>query len=387
MHWLQILCAYMPRGCHRDGDVQPLKSTVGSLMSEICLLSGNEALGEAAVRAGCRFFYGYPITPQGELFEYMARRLPEVGGTFLQSESEIAAISMVYGTAAAGERVMTASSGPGTSLMQEGLSHLAAAQLPCLIVNVMRAGPGLGRVRPSQADYFQATRGGGHGDYRVIVLAPASAQEMADLTFDAFTLADKYRNPVMILCDGMLGQMMEPVALADPIDPNQLPPKPWSVRGAKGRARNLVLAAPYTDEELIALNLELKSKYASVEAQEARWESQFLDDAELVVVAFGTSARISEDAVLKARMEGLKVGLIRPVTLWPFPRQAFDVPQMKIQAYLVVEMNAGQMLEDVLLARHGDVPVFHFGLGGGWVPSTQEVYRELVEVYERKGTL
>lgn len=353
-------------------------------MGEIGLLSGNEALGEGAIRACCRFFYGYPITPQGELFEYMAYRLPEVGGTFLQSESEIAAISMVYGTAGAGKRVMTASSGPGISLMQEGISHLAAAQLPCLIVNVMRAGPGLGRVRPSQADYLQATRGGGHGDYRIIVLAPASAQEMADLAFEAFTLADKYRNPIMILCDGMLGQMMEPVALADPIDPNQLPPKPWAVTGAKGRERNLVLAAPYTDDELIALNVELKSKYESIEAQEARWESQFLDDAELVVVAFGTSARISEDAVLKARKEGLKVGLIRPITLWPFPRQAFNALQEKIQAYLVVEMNAGQMLEDVLLAKRGDVPAYHFGLGGGWVPSTQDVYRKLVEVYERK---
>jgi len=357
------------------------------LMGERGLLSGNEALGEGAIRAGCRFFYGYPITPQGELFEYMAYRLPEVGGTFLQSESEIAAISMVYGTAAAGKRVMTASSGPGISLMQEGVSHLAAAQLPCLIVNVMRAGPGLGRVRPSQADYLQATRGGGHGDYRIIVLAPASVQEMEDLAFEAFTLADKYRNPVMILCDGMLGQMMEPVALADPIDTNQLTPKPWAVTGAKGRDRNLVLTAPYTDDELIALNVELKSKYASIEAQEARWESQFLEDAEIVVVAFGSSARISEDAVLKARKEGLKVGLIRPITLWPFPRQAFDALQKKTEAYLVVEMNAGQMLQDVLLAKRGDAPAYHFGLGGGWVPSTQDIYRKLVELHERKSIL
>jgi len=356
-------------------------------MAERVLLSGNEALGEGAIQAGCRFFYGYPITPQGELFEHMAHRLPEVGGTFLQSESEIAAISMVYGTAAAGKRVMTASSGPGISLMQEGISHLAAAQLPCLIVNVMRAGPGLGRVAPSQADYLQATRGGGHGDYRNIVLAPASAQEMADLAFEAFTLADKYRNPVMILCDGMLGQMMEPVALADPIDLNRIPPKPWAVTGAKGRERNLVLTAPYTDDELIALNVELKSKYASIEAQEARWESQFLDDAELVVVAFGTSARISEDAVLKARNEGLNVGLIRPITLWPFPKEAFNVHQKKIRAYLVVEMNTGQMLQDVLLAKRGDLPAHHFGLGGGWVPSTEDVYRKLVEVYERKSGL
>ena len=346
------------------------------------MLSGNEALGEGAIRAGCRFFYGYPITPQGELFEYLARRLPEVGGTFLQSESEIAAINMVYGTAAAGKRVMTASSSTGISLMQEGLSFLAATQLPCLIVNIMRAGPGLGRVRPSQADYLQATKGGGHGDYHMIVLAPASAQEMANLGFEAFALADNYRTPVMILGDGMLGQTMEPVALPEAMDLSQQPPKPWAVTGARGRERNLVLAAPYTDDELIALNAELEKKYVAIEAQEARWESKFLDDAEVAVVAFGTSARISEDAVLKARKEGLKIGLIRPITLWPFPKEAFD-DLRNIRAYLVVEMNNGQMLEDVHLAKHGDIPVFHFGHGGGWVPSTQDVHREVVDVYER----
>lgn len=356
-------------------------------MGKIDLLSGNEALSEGAIRAGCRFFFGYPITPQGELFEYMARRLPEVGGTFLQSESETAAINMVFGTAAAGKRVMTASSSTGISLMQEGLSFLAAAQLPCLIVNVMRAGPGLGRVSPSQADYFQATKGGGHGDYHTIVLAPASAQEMADLAFEAFRLADGYRCPVMILCDGMLGQMMEPVALPDAIDPDQLPKKLWATTGAKGRERNLVLAAPYTDDELIALNAEFKRKYASIEAQEQRWHAQFLDDAELVVVAFGTSARVSEDAVLKARKEGFKVGMLRPVTLWPFPRHAFDAPYERTRAYLVVEMNNGQMLEDVQLTKHADVPVYHFGRGGGWIPSTQDVYHELVELYKGKTVL
>jgi 2-oxoglutarate ferredoxin oxidoreductase subunit alpha len=348
------------------------------------LLSGNEALAEGAIRAGCRFFYGYPITPQGELFEYMARRLPQVKGVFLQSESEIAAINMVYGTAATGRRVMTASSSTGISLMQEGVSFLAFAQLPCLIVNVMRAGPGLGRVRPSQADYLQATKGGGHGDYRIIVLAPASAQEMADMAFESFRLADKHRSPVMILCDGMLGQMMEPATLPDPVNPDQLPPKPWAVTGAKGRERNLVLAAPYTDEELIALNQDLKKKYASIEAQEAKWETHLLDDAELTVVAFGTSARISADAVMRAREDGLKVGLIRPITLWPFPRQAFSASQDKVRSYLVVEMNNGQMIQDVLLARHGDAPVRHFGYGGGWIPTSEEIYREIVETYEGK---
>ena len=353
------------------------------MTKELLLLSGNEALGEGAIRGGCRFFFGYPITPQGELFDYLARRLPEAGGTFLQSESEIAAINMVYGTAATGKRVMTASSSTGISLMQEGLSYLAATQLPCLIVNVMRSGPGLGRVMPSQADYLQATKGGGHGDYRMIVLAPASAQEMADLGFNAFALADRYRTPVMILADGMLGQMMEPVALPKAIDPSQLPPKYWAVTGAKGRERRLVLAAPYTDDELIALNAELEKKYASIEMQEAKWESKFLDDAEVVVVAFGTSARISEDAVLKVRDEGLKVGLIRPITLWPFPKKAFDALR-NIRAYLVVEMNNGQMLEDVHLARHGEIPVYHFGHGGGWIPMTQGVYRKVVDIYERK---
>jgi 2-oxoglutarate ferredoxin oxidoreductase subunit alpha len=354
------------------------------VIKEKLLLSGNEALGEGAIRGGCRFFFGYPITPQGELFEYLARRLPEAGGTFLQSESEIAAINMVYGAAAAGKRVMTASSSTGISLMQEGISFLATTQLPCLIVNIMRAGPGLGRVRPSQADYLQATKGGGHGDYHMIVLAPASAQEMANLGFEALSLADKYRTPVMILGDGMLGQTMEPVVLPEGVDLNRLPPKPWAITGARGRERNLVLAAPYTDDELIALNSELEKKYASIQEQEARWESKFLDDADVVVVAFGSSARVSEDAVLKAREEGFKAGLIRPITLWPFPKQAFAALQ-RVQAFLVVEMNNGQMLEDVRLATAGNIPVYHFGHGGGWVPSAQDIYRKIVEFCAKRG--
>ena len=353
-------------------------------MSEAELLSGNEALAESAIRAGCRFFCGYPITPQGELFEYMARRLPEIGGTFLQSESETAGINMVYGIAAAGKRVMTASSSTGISLMQEGISFLAATQLPCLIVNVMRAGPGLGQVRPSQADYMQATKGGGHGDYHVIVLAPSSAQEMADLASEAFRLADAYRTPVIILCDGMLGQMMEPVKLPGAITPSELPPKPWAVTGTKNRARNLVLAAPYAEDELIALNMELKKKYESIEAHEARWDSKYLDDAEVVLVAFGTSARISEDAVIKGRNKGLKLGLIRPITLWPFPKQAFHQEGLKkVRVYVVVEMNNGQMVEDVSLAKQSETPVHHFGKGGGWVPSAEDIYRESVAVYRR----
>ena len=350
------------------------------IVTERVLVTGNEACGEAAIRAQCGFFYAYPITPQNELLEYMARRLPEVGGVFLQSESELAGINMVYGTAAAGKRAMTASSSCGIALMQEAISYLAASQLPCVIVNITRAGPGLGRIAPAQSDYRQATRGGGNGDYRVIVLAPGSVQEMADFTLEAFDLADKYRNPVMILTDGMLGQMMEPVILPGLVDPERLPQKPWALTGAKGRERNLVLAAPYTDEELININKNLSSKYQVIETDEQRWESFFLDDAEIVVVAFGSSFRIAFDAVERARNEGLRVGMIRPITLWPFPRQAFKAVGDDVHAYLVVEMNEGQMVEDVLLARPGDIPVHHFGHGGGWKPSPGSVYREIIEL-------
>lgn len=349
-------------------------------MTERVLLTGNEACAEAAIRAHCRFFYAYPITPQNELLEYMARRLPEMGGVFLQSESELAGINMVYGTAAAGKRAMTASSSCGVALMQEAISYLAASELPCVIVNITRAGPGLGRIAPAQSDYRQATRGGGNGDYRVIVIAPGSVQEMADFTLEAFDLADKYRNPVVILADGMLGQMMEPVIIPDPVDPKSLPQKPWALTGARGRERNLVLAAPYSDEELIDLNKNLSGKYQAIEAAEQRWKSLFSDDAEIVVVAFGSSFRIAIDAVERARSEGLRVGMIRPITLWPFPRRAFQTVGDDIHAYLVVEMNEGQMVEDVLLARRGDVPVHHFGHGGGWIPSPGSVYREIIEL-------
>jgi len=349
-------------------------------VTERVLLTGNEACGEAAIRAQCRFFYAYPITPQNELLEHMARRLPEVGGVFLQSESELAGINMVYGTAAAGRRVMTASSSCGIALMQEGMSYLAASQLPCVTVNITRAGPGLGRIPPAQSDYRQATRGGGNGDYRVIVLAPGSVQEMADFTLDAFDLADKYRTPVMILTDGMLGQMMEPVVLPDPVDPEKIPEKPWAVAGARGRERNLILASPYSDEELISLNDELSRKYQLIEAAEQRWESILLDDAEIVVVAFGSSFRIAIDAVEHARDKGLRVGMIRPITLWPFPREAFRGLAGGVHSYLVVEMNEGQMVEDVLLSRSGDAPVSHFGHGGGWKPSPGSIFRQIVEL-------
>lgn len=361
------------------------KACERKLMTGKVLITGNEACGEAAIRAGCRFFYGYPITPQNDLLEYMARRLPEVGGVFLQSESELAGINMVYGTAATGKRVMTASSACGMALMQEGISYLAASQLPCVIVDIMRAGPGLGMIAPAQSDYRQATRGGGDGDYQVIVLGPASVQEMADLTFKAFDLADKYRNSVMILADGMLGQMMEPAVLPDPVDMDSLPPKRWALTGAKGRERNLILAAPYADEELIALNAELNTKYRLIEAAEQRWANIFMEDAELVVVAFGSSSCIAIDAIEQARDEGIRVGMIRPITLWPYPKGAFKGLEKRVRAYLVVEMNNGQMLEDVLLARPGDTPVYHFGQGGGWRPSPTSIYEQIIKLWEGRG--
>ncbi|MEW6274159.1 MAG: 3-methyl-2-oxobutanoate dehydrogenase subunit VorB [Bacillota bacterium] len=340
------------------------------------LLKGNEALGEAAVLAGCRYFFGYPITPQTELLEYLARRLPEVGGVFLQAESEIAAINMVYGAAGAGARVMTSSSGPGISLKQEGLSFLAAAELPCVIVNVMRCGPGLGGIRPSQADYFQATRGGGHGDYRLPVLAPACVQEMADLTVRAFILADQYRTPVMILADGLLGQMMEPVELpagpaADP------PPRPWATTGCRGRQKNVINTMHLNPEELEAVNRQLQEKFQTIAREEARAEKYLTGDAEILVVAFGIVARIAKEAVNKARAAGIKAGLFRPVTLWPFPARALAGAAAKARTVLTVEMNAGQMVEDVRLALDGSRQVHFYGRTGGMIPAGQEILEEI----------
>lgn len=352
-------------------------------MNERVLMTGNEACGEAAIRAGCGYFFAYPITPQNELLEYMAQRLPEVGGIFIQSESELAAINMVYGAAAAGKRAMTASSSCGVALMQEGISYLVASQLPCVIVNISRAGPGLGRIAPAQSDYRQMTRGGGNGDYHLIVFGPASVQEMAELTYFAFDLADKHRNPVAILADGILGQMMEPLLLPKSRDPHDLPQKPWALTGAKGRERNLILAAPFTDEELIAINEELENKYRYIEATEQSCETIFIDDAKLVVVAFGTSSRMATEALEHARNEGIKVGMIRPISLWPFPKEAFKDLEDHVKAYLVVEMNNGQMMEDVLLARHGNTPVYHMGKGGGWKPTPRCIYETIVSIWRR----
>lgn len=347
------------------------------------MLRGNEALAEAAIRAGCRCFFAYPITPATEILEYMAEQLPKAGGVFLQPESELAAISMVFGAACAGKRTMTSSSSTGISLMQEGISALAAAELPCVIVNIMRGGPGLGTVPPSQADYFQATKGGGHGDYHVITLAPASVQEMIDLSFLAFELADRYRNPAMILADGVIGEMMEPVVWPD-LDVSA-PEKEWATTGAEGRERNVILAAPPTIDELIELNEALGAKYTDIAAAEQRWEGYFVEDAVLVLVAFGTAARVALGAVEEARSEGLAVGLVRPITLWPFPYRAIrDLPAA--EAVLAVEMNQGQMLEDVRLGANCPVDVHFYGFGGGWVPDPDSVRQAINEFWEELDT-
>ncbi|MBE3587979.1 MAG: 3-methyl-2-oxobutanoate dehydrogenase subunit VorB [Thermoanaerobacteraceae bacterium] len=344
------------------------------------LMKGNEAIGEGAVRAGCRYFFGYPITPQSELPHYLAKRMPEVGGLYLQSESETAAINMVYGAAGAGARVMTSSSGPGISLMQEGISYLAGAELPCVIVNMMRGGPGLGNIAPAQSDYFQATRGGGHGDYRLIVLAPSSVQEILDLMRDAFDLADRYRNPVMVAGDGILGQMMEPVELADEVEDVQIPPRPWAATGRMGGEKRLINSLYIVPEDLEKHNIKLAAKYSLISEKEQRWEGYRLEGARLVLVAFGTAARICKAVVDRARQDGLAVGLIRPITLWPFPVRAFTPLVEHAAAFLCVEMSMGQMVEDVRLAVSGRLPVYFYGRCGGMLPVAADVYREVQKI-------
>ena len=340
------------------------------------LLKGNEAIGEAAVRAGCRAFFGYPITPQTELPEYLAHRMPGVGGVFLQAESEVAAINMVYGAAGAGARVMTSSSGPGISLKAEGISYLAGAELPCVIVNIMRGGPGLGGIQPSQADYFQATRGGGHGDYRLIVLAPASVQEMADLTAEAFQLADRYRNPVMLLGDGILGQMMEAVEFK-PGRAQNTKDKDWATTGCRGSSRKIINSLYLDPEQLEKHNLKLQQKYRQIAVTESRAETYRTEDAEIIVAAFGTAARVARTAVENARSRGLRAGLIRPITLWPFPEQIIRESLGSCKAVLTVEMNAGQMLDDVRLAVNGTRPVHFYGRMGGMVPGAAEILKAI----------
>ena len=353
-------------------------------MGETKLMKGNEAIAEAAVLAGCRHYFGYPITPQNEIIEYMAQRMPEVGGVCLQAESEIAACNMVFGAAATGARAMTSSSSPGISLKQEAISYLAAGELPCVIVNVMRAGPGLGGITPAQGDYFQATRGGGHGDYRTIVLAPASAQESFDMTMRAFDLADHYRIPVLLLSDGALGQMMEKVNLKS-CEP-KMTPKPWAATGLRGRkSNNVVKTLVLKPEELEDHNKKLQAKYRDIEARETLWEESHTEDAELILVAYGIMSRIAQSAMSAARAQGINVGMLRPQTLWPFPREAFKDVAKRTKAFLVLELSAGQMVEDVLLSIEHKRPVSFYGRTGGMVPKSQEVLDEILTVMGRKG--
>ncbi len=349
-------------------------------MPEKVLMKGNEALASAAVEAGCRHFFGYPITPQTEVSAFMAKKMPKIGGTYLQAESEVAAINMVYGAACAGVRAMTSSSSPGVALKSEGISYLAACDLPCLIVNVQRGGPGLGGIQPSQSDYWMATKAGGHGDFHLIVLAPASVQEMADDVFLAFDLSDRYRVPSMILSDGMLGQMMEPVLMKKP-ETAALPPKTWATDGHKGRRKHNIINSLYLKpEELEKLNFERFARYKTIIANEQRSEGYLLDDAELVVAAYGASARVAKSAVMAARAKGLKAGLLRPVTLWPFPDKAFKKAAETAKAFLTVEMSMGQMVDDVRLAIDCSRPVSFYGRTGGVIPTPAQILGEIERI-------
>ncbi len=355
-------------------------------MTETVLMKGNEALARAAILAGCDGYFGYPITPQSELLEYMSRELPRAGGVMIQAESELAAINMVYGGGGAGGRVMTSSSSPGVSLMQEGLSYIASSELPCLVVNVNRGGPGLGTIQPAQGDYFQATKGGGHGDYHLIVLAPASVQEMADFAYLGFDLADKYRNPVMILADGALGQMMEKVTFPD-YDPQQHKlPKPWATTGkTPDRERNFITSLFIQPEKMEQINLTLQKKYRRMESEEVRWEEIQTEDADILLVAYGLSARICRKVMELAREAGRRVGLLRPITLYPFPNKPLARLAEQVDLILTLEMNAGQMVEDVRLAVEGRVPVAFYGRMGGMIPSPEEVFDHLKKLLAASG--
>lgn len=355
-------------------------------MAEKVLMKGNEALSEAALRAGCRFFFGYPITPQTEVAAYMSKRLPQEGGTYLQAESEVAAINMVYGASAAGARVMTSSSSPGISLKSEGISYMAGSDLPGVIVNIQRGGPGLGGIQPSQSDYWQATRATGHGDFQIVVLAPSTVQEMADCAYEAFDIADKYRIPVMILGDGLLGQMMEPVILPAKRDLADLPAKPWATCGhGMAREHNVVNSLYLTADELERLNIERYERYEVIKREEQRAELYQCEDAEIVIVAFGASARVARSAVMAAREQGVKAGLLRPVSLWPFPTDALEGLVGQAKTFLTVEMNMGQMVDDVRLVVEGRVPVEFYGRTGGVIPTPAEVLDKIMEINERIG--
>jgi len=350
------------------------------------LMKGCEAIGEAAVQAGCRLFFGYPITPQNEIPEYLSARLPQVGGTYVQAESEVAASNMLYGAAGAGCRCFTSSSGPGISLMQEGISYIAGAELPVVIVNIMRGGPGLGGILPSQADYFQAVKGGGHGDYRCLVLAPSTVQEAADLVQEAFDLADKYRNPVMVLGDGIMGQMMEPVEFRRSVRPEDLPAKPWATTGAKGRKPNIINSLYLKAEELEAHNWKLNAKYEEMARTECRHEAWHLDgDVDVLFVAYGTVARICKTAIDALREQGVNAGLFRPISLFPYPGQALLQAAEKARHVLVSEMSCGQMVEDVRYHVAGRRPVAFYGRVGGMIMTPEELVSEARKLAGARG--
>ena len=345
-------------------------------MGQKFLMKGNEAIAEAAIRNGCIHFFGYPITPQTEVSAYMSKVLPKIGGTFLQAESEIAAINMVLGASSCGVRAMTSSSSPGISLKSEGVSYIAGSDLPCVILNVMRGGPGLGGIQPSQSDYWQATKALGHGDFQLLVFAPATVQEIVDLMGVAFDLAEKYRMPALILADGMLGQMMEPVEF--PEKKTELPVRPWATTGTKGARRpNIINSLYLKPDELERTVVERFKRYETVKANEVRVEEYLTEDAEYVVVAYGATARVVRSAVESARAEGIKVALIRPITLWPFPEKAIADAAKRVKGMLTVEMSMGQMVEDVRLAANGACSVSFFGRTGGVVPTPAEVLREI----------
>lgn len=347
------------------------------------LMKGNEAVGKAAIIAGCRHYFGYPITPQSEVPEYFARELPKVGGCFLQAESEIASINMLYGAAGAGARVMTSSSSPGISLMQEGITYMAGANLPCVILNMMRGGPGLGSIQPSQTDYFQSTRGGGNGDYRTLAYAPASIQELVDLTIKAFDKADEYRNPVLLVGDGMIGQMMEPVEFPEEsVDPEKIPYKEWAADGESDKhERNIINSLFLSTDELEEENKRRVEKYNKIVEDEVMVETIDLEDCDIVLSAYGTSSRICKSAKQILENEGIKVGIIRPITLWPFPYDAFKY--LKCKDILVVEMNLGQMTDDVKIAVEGKQKVHFYGRTGGKIPVTEDIVAEVQKILGR----
>lgn len=348
-------------------------------MSERFLMKGNEALAEAAIRAGCKHFFGYPITPQTELAAYMSKRMPKIGGTYLQAESELAAANMVLGASAAGVRAMTSSSSPGISLKTEAISYMAGSDVPALIINVQRGGPGLGGIQPSQADYWQATKATGHGDFRILVFAPATVQEMVDLVSDAFDMADKYRMPAMILADGMLGQMMEPVEFKDEGE-KVLPERPWAASGHQNKRKHNVVNSLYlTPQALENLVVERFERYEKIKATEQRASEYLTEDADIILVAFGASARVAHSAVDMARAQGIKAGLIRPITLWPFPTDCLKKAAKTAKGFLSVEMNMGQMVDDVKLAIDCSRPVEFFGRTGGVIPTPNEILEKIIK--------